>query len=210
MARIDKSGNTSEYENQVFELQSMKNSEMNKKAKNFKDRKSSVPSTLLNKNSLKLEAVSQRLKNRNHKNNREVSETKSRFIPSKPRVSSPVVQSPPRQEVAKYEIPPTVKYINEDSKLYEKYQNLYIEYEEKKKEISQKTIKIFLNIKNPNKLELHLGIVLSYFTAYLDRSIPQAGSKAHKSSTNFKIQNKNWMNIVTSLRKLTSKKILNY
>ena len=102
--------------------------------------------------------------------------------------------------------------INEDPKLYEKYQLCYINYEESKREITLKTIKIFLNIKNPSKLEENIGIIMMYFIAYMDKTIhsPLKTGNIQETNTNFILENKSWTYIVSSLKKISMKKIFHH
>lgn len=94
--------------------------------------------------------------------------------------------------------------------MYAKYQDLCLYYEEARLKIGSKDIKTFLTIKNPTKLEHHIGIVMLYLVAFLDKTIRSCTNKSNQSNTDFTLHQTTWTHIITSLRQMSSTKLFNY
>lgn len=69
-------------------------------------------------------------------------------------------------------------------------------------------IKVFLNIKNPSKLEQNIGTVLVYLTAHLDNTIMLAPKKIKNKE--FLLRNKTWIFIIAQLKKISTLKLYKY
>jgi len=107
-------------------------------------------------------------------------------------------------------LPPTIKYIYQDLDFYHDYQALCLEYEEAFAKVSLNSIKSFLSVKNPNKLEHNMGIVLVYLASFLDSAIMLGSDKDMSTETDFIMRTKSWTAVVSSLKKMSSKKLYKY
>jgi hypothetical protein len=216
--KYDEVENNSEVESLIFELHSFKNKTSKVKRSTYGDRKISVPDTILSNNPFGDKKIPRKLRKKikNFIKTVELDEKIGNktvnidMIKEQRDRESQIGIDTIKKRAPDENLPPTVKYIHQHPELYLKYQNLCLYYEEAKSEIGLNNIKSFLNIKNPSKLEQSIGVVLMYISAFLDTTIMLFPSKIRPWDTDFTLRTNSWTYIVTSLKKLSSKKLLNY
>lgn len=173
MSKIDKVDNNSEMENLVFELQSLKSKRNKTRLNTFGSRKTSVPDTKITGSPFK-PMVPQKLQNKIRNFVKKIDEG-SQFDVKTVYTDTQAYQSPFSESVKKrpvdQNLAPLVKFIHQDVDLYEEYQVLMIDFENNRSQINLKSIRLFLSIVNPSKLEHNIGIVLLYILAHLDNTV---------------------------------------
>lgn len=216
ISKFDQVENSSEVENLIFELHSIKNQKS--QGSLFKDRKTSLPENITNKNKLETGNVPMKLRKKIQKfiKNIEFKENTCPLMSQRDGTNSSNIefQNAPLSSIGKREAPkdqpPSVKFIHEDSDLYLKYQDLCLYYEDARRKVQLKHLKALVDIKTPNKIEHNIGIVLLYLSSFLDTTTMLYSSNPHFNPKEIKLTNKSWKTIVTVFKKLSIKRIFGY
>ena len=210
MSKYDKVEDSSEVESLIFELHSLKNKSKKSKIAIFNNRKASLPSTLMSKDQFdsslvpnklrrKIKKFMKRVDSQDQFGGRRASQISENNLLSQSQIMlNSIPKRPPPPS-----LPPSVKFIHQDSDLYLKYQDLCLYYEEARKKLKLQHLKQLIDIKTPSKIEHNIGLILLFLVSNLTNS----DSKLQAEKFEARVTNKPWITVLSSIRQKGVKKV---